>query len=151
MNAYDRLRAVLEDKAVNAGIAAGIKIRLPNESANQPTGETYGEFWHKFTPAPPRPSLGGGRKHFKCRSGMFQFTLYCPEKTGNGPITRAGDIIEKFFSAQQYKVAPDGYVTLDDIAVDPIPKPVNGQYSVLVWTTFDFHYRDPDAVEPTFG
>lgn len=146
MNAYDRLRATLENQAITAASTAGIKIVLPNEQYNPPAGQIYGDFWHKFTKSPPRPSLGGGRKHWKCRSGLLQFTLYAPEATNNGPITRIADEIEKFLSSKQYNVPPDGYVTLDDIAVDPLDKPVNGNYVVMVWTTFDFYYRDPDAI-----
>lgn len=147
MDAYDRLRATLQLHAVAAANNAGVKIALPNEQVDPSSDGIFGEFWHKFTKAGPRPSLGGGRKHFKCRSGLLQFTLYAPEKTGDGAISRMGDSIEKYLSSQQYSVPPDGYVTLDDLAVDPINDvKKSGNYAVMVWTTFDFHYRDPDAV-----
>lgn len=144
MNAYDRLRKVLETQAVQASVAADIKLLLPNEQANPPKGEIWAEFSHQTGKV--RQSLGGGRKHYKKAAGLLQFILYAPEKTGNGPITVIADTLERWFSSQQYSVAPDGYVTLDDAEVNILPKPVNGNFCVLVSVTFDFHYRDPDAV-----
>lgn len=153
MNAYDTFRATIEGLAVATANTVGLNIVLPNEQYQPPAdGTIYGEFWHRFTTAAPEASLGGGRKHYKCRSGIIQFTLYAPEKTGDGPITRIADQIEQLLSSTQHRVAPDGYVIIRDVAVDPIvdrkesrQKPLNGNFTVLAWAPFEFHYRNPEA------
>jgi hypothetical protein len=144
MKAYDMLRQVLQTEATQAASEFGFKLVLANEEALTPKAQVWGEFWHRTGKA--IPTLGGGRKHFKKAPGLMQFTLYAPEKTGDGAITRIADSLEQRFSSKQYLVPPDGYVTLDDIAVDMLPKRESGSYVCIVHATFDFTYRDPNAI-----
>jgi hypothetical protein len=145
MNAYDSLRKLLQTQAVQASGDFGLPLILENENVPVPKTGMWAEFWIR-TGMTIRSDLGSGRRHFKKAAGVLQFTLYTPEKTGDGPILRMADNLEKRFSSTQFEVPPDGYITLDDATVNMMGKRENGYYCVVVQASFDFHYRDPDAV-----
>jgi hypothetical protein len=145
MNAFDMLRQILYGKAIEAVQNNGnFKCQIGDEPFVAPTnGDIYGQFWFK-TGKTDQIELGP-RTGYECSSGVIQFTLYAPEKAGDGAILRLGDALKKAFNRQQWIVPPDGYVTMDPLSVQPLPGIKAGHRVVIVDGSFDFHHRDPAA------
>jgi hypothetical protein len=145
MLAFDMLRQILYGQAIQAVQNNGnFRCQIGDEPFVPPTdGSIYGEFWFKTGTA--KQIELGPRTGYECAPGIIQFTLYAPEKMGDGAILKLGDKLKKAFNRQQWLVPPDGYVTMDPISVQPLPGLKNGNRVVIVDGSFDFHYRDPDA------
>lgn len=140
----DTLRQILQQKAIDCVTALGLATQIGDEPFAPPTdGSLYAEFWFK-TGKTKKIELGN-RRGYQCTAGMLQFTIYGPEKTGDGPITRMGDQIKPYFDEQQWQVPPDGYVTLDPASVQMVPGVRGGNKVVIVDATFDFYHRNPNA------
>lgn len=141
---HDMLRQVLEQQAVDAAGALNIDLVFDNSEWVQPDdGRLWSEWWIS-TGATKAAEVSGPRGYEKT-AGLMQFTLKTPEEVGNGAIIRAGGQLKKIFNSRQFAVPPDGYVTLDPVSVEAHGKPIDGFYNVLVWSTFWFYHRDPDA------
>lgn len=145
MDAFDSLRKLLQSQAEQAGEAAGLtNLSFPGEAERRgKDGDPWGTFWHRT--GKTRPTLGGGRKGFKMTAGIYQFTLYVPEKTGSGPLTRIGDKLQQWFDSQNWKVPPDGSIVLGSATVDVLPMAKNGNLVALVYGDFDYTHRNVDA------
>lgn len=142
---YDMIRQVLYGKAIQAVQANGnFKCKIGDEPFVPPTdGSLYGEFWFKLGKV--KQVELGPRTGYECTPGIIQFTLYAPENLGEGPAGRLGDMLAKAFNRQQWTVPPDGYVTMDPVAAQPLPGVKSGHKVVVVDGSFDFYHRDPAA------
>lgn len=138
----DSLRKVLFSKAITAVTALNLKCRIGEEDFVEPQNEIYGEFW--FRVAKPYQMELGSRSSFECAPGVLQFTLYAPESSGDGPILKLGDQLKNMINRQQWKVAPDGYVSLEPAGCEEIPGIKMSKKIVIVDCGFDFYYRDPN-------
>ena len=144
MNETDMLRQVLFQQALAAVQANGNpRLKLGDEPFVLPTdGSLYVEFWFKM--GKTQQIELGKRGSYECSPGICQFTLYAPEKMGDGAITRLGDAFKKAFSRAQWQVPPYGYATLEPMSVQPLGIR-NGHHVVIVDGGFDFYHHDPDA------
>jgi hypothetical protein len=141
---HDTLRKTLYSEAIAAVTALSLQCRIGDEAFVPPTdGSLYGEFW--FRTGKSRQMELGPATGYECTSGILQFTLYAPEKNGDGAILRLGGQLKHRFNRKQFQVAPDGYVTLETVAVETIPGVKNGHKVVIVDAAFDFYHRNPDA------
>jgi hypothetical protein len=142
---FDMLRQTLYGQAIQAVVQNGnFKCRIGDEPFVAPTdGSIYGEFW--FKAGTTKQMELGPRTGFECTPGVLQFTLYAPEKTGEGPVLRLADALKKAFNRKQWVVPPDGYVTIDPMSVQPLPNIKQGHKVVIIDASFDFYHRDPAA------
>lgn len=142
---HDQLRKTLETQVITVVTALGFPCQIGDESFVPPTnGAIFGQFW--FRTGKTKQMELGSRKGFECTAGVFQFTLYAPEKMGSGAVLRLAGQLKKPFNRQQYLVPPDGYVTLEAIGIQNLGVK-DGNYVVIVDTTFDFYHRDPTAID----
>ncbi|UTC29877.1 hypothetical protein BAJUN_02710 [Bajunvirus bajun] len=146
MNEHDMLRQVLEQQALALVGPLNMKLVLDNDDFVQPKdGKVWSEFW--FETGKTTATTGGGAKGWERTSGVLQFTLKCPENTGNGPLLKVAAAIKRAFNRKQWNVPPEGYVSLDPVSVQAHGKPMGGLYHVIVDATFWFHHRDTAAPE----
>lgn len=141
----DMLRQILYGKAIDAVTANGnFPCRFGDEPFKPPTdGSIYGEFWFKVgktTQMELGPVTG-----YECTVGILQFTLYGPEKDGEGPIGRIGDGLKKAFNRKTWNVPPDGYVIIEPTVAKVLPGVKSGSKVCIVDSAFDFYHRDPTA------
>lgn len=144
MDAFDELRKVLEQHAVQAASQLNFKIIFDEDEA--PKTGAYVHFWYE-TGNSELMSAAGGRKGFECTPGVLQFNIYYPEKQPTAQYVRLADSIKRLLNRKQWIVAPDGYVTIEVMSVQRQPVTKNGFR--VVWTRggFDFHHRDSQASE----
>lgn len=140
----DSLRKVLQQQAISATTALSLKTQIGDEAFVPPNdGALYAEFW--FRTGKSKKMELGPRTGFQCTPGILQFTIFGPEKGGDGPISKMGDRLKPYFDEKQFQVAPDGYVTIDPVSVTLMPGIHNGKKVVVVDASFDFYHRNPDA------
>lgn len=141
---HDSLRKVLQQQAINAAASISLKCKIGEEAFNPPTdGTPYAEFWWK-TGTSEQMELGP-RTGYECAPGLLQFTIFAPEKSGDGPALKVAGPLKHWFDRQQWLVDPDGYVNLEAASVKPINGLRNGHHVVIVDAAFDFYYRNPNA------
>lgn len=147
MDPFDSLRRVLNGKAISAANAAGLagKLELPNTNfVKPPKKEMYASFWYKTGGS--RQAELGGRRGFELTVGIYQFDIYVPEHTGDGPGMRAGDYLRARFNRREWPIEPDGYLKM---LVSNVKTPFNGAqagyWRVVVDGSFHYYHRDPDA------
>lgn len=142
---HDALRKVLFTQAISAVSGNGnFPCQIGNEEFVPPQdGALYGEFW--FRTADSVQMELGAVTGYERAPGILQFTLYAPEKDGDGPILKLAGGLKKAFNRKQWLVDPDGYVTLQPASVKEMPGIRNGKKVVIVDCHFDFFYHDPDA------
>ncbi len=142
---HDALRKVLFGKAIDAVTANGnFPCQIGNEAFVPPNdGSLYGEFW--FRTVDSEQLELGGPTGYERAPGILQFTLYAPEKDGDGPILKLAGALKKSFNRKQWLVDPDGYVTLRPASVKEMPGVRGGTKVVIVDCHFDFFYHDPSA------
>jgi hypothetical protein len=136
----DSLRKVLQGKAIIAANALSLPIKIGEEAFTVPKGVVYAEFWYR-TGKTDQIELGG-KGSFECTKGIVQFSIYAPEKSGEGPGTKMGDQLKNMFNRAQWAVAPDGYVSLHVMAVETLPGVRDGFFTVIVDGSFDFYHRN---------
>lgn len=153
MDAFNSLRRVLNSRAVQAAVRAGLgdRIELPNETFTKPTVKKgqekqaiYVSFWYKTGGS--RQAELGGRKGYEMTVGVYQFDIMVPENIGDGPGLSVGDVIRRYMNRREMEVAPDGHLKLLVSNVKtPFSGPKNGYYQVVCDGTFHFYHRDPNA------
>lgn len=138
----DALRKVLFTKAIAATTSLTLKCRIGEEPFTPPSNAIYGEFW--FRCGTGKQIELGGKGSYECTPGILQFTLYAPEKSGDGPILKIGDQLKALFNRSQWQVPPDGYVTLEVVGCEMLPGIHEGHKVVVVDAGFDFYHRNPN-------
>lgn len=139
----DSLRKVLYAKAILATNSISMPCQIGSEPFTPPTDDTvYGNFW--FRPGLTKIMDLGGRGSYECTPGLIQFTLFAPEKSGDGPIMKTADQLKRMFNRQQWPVPPDGYVNMHVFGVSIMPGNPNGNRTVVVDGSYDFYHRDPN-------
>jgi len=143
---YDELRKVLSRQAILAVQALAFPCKIGNEAFVTPTdGSIYGEFWFRTGVT---VAMGpGGAKAYERTPGLYQFTLYSPEKRGEGEVSRLAERLRKIFNRKQFLVPPDGYVTLGVSGVQDLPGVKTGHNVFVVDASFQFFHHDPAAVD----
>jgi hypothetical protein len=148
MSVTDQLRRILEGKAIAAANAAGLagKLKLPNNDFTPPKAEPWSNFWFK-TGGSKQMELGGAQA-FERTVGLIQFDVVVPEKSGDGEIARIADMLRSRFNRKQWLVPPYGVVKMDVASVKtPFgTEAQGGWYRYCVDATFNYDYRDPDAL-----
>jgi hypothetical protein len=141
---HDALRKVLFTQAIAAVTANGnFPCQIGNEAFVPPDAALYGEFWFRTTDSEQLEL--GSPTGYERTPGLLQFTLYAPEKDGDGPVLKLAGGLKKAFNRKQWIVAPDGYVTLRPASVKEMPGIRNGKKVVIVDCHFDFFHHDPTA------
>lgn len=148
MDPTDQLRRILEAKAIAAANAAGLagKLKLPNGDWTPPRAEAWANFWFK-TGGSKQMELGGATAGERT-VGLIQFDVLVPEKTGDGAISRIANTLRTRFNRKQWLVPPYGVVKMDVASVKtPFGTDAkDGWYRYCVDATFNYDYRDPDAL-----
>lgn len=143
MDAFDMLRQVLENEALQAANALGFKVIFDEDEA--PKNTAYVHFWYETGVTVPK--LSGGRRGFECTPGLIQFTIYSPEKQAASVATKLADAIKRRLNRMQFRVPPDGDVKLAPLSVQKNPVVRNGYRITWVRAGFDFDHRDSTASE----
>lgn len=143
MDAYDSLRQQFENMAIQAANALGFTVIFDDDDA--PKKNTYVHFWYE-TSDKVRASAAGGRKAYKRVTGIWQFSIYVPEKDPVGDASRLADALERRLSLQPLTVPPEGHVKTDACSVQRRPVPTKAGYKAIwVSATFTYDYRDAQA------
>lgn len=148
MDAFDELRKVLEQHALQASTQLGFKIIFDEDEA--PKSGTYVHFWYE-TGKTESMGAAGGRKGFECTPGILQFNIYYPEKTPTGQPTRIADGIKRLLNMKQWTVAEDGYVKCEPMTIQRQPLSKNGFRIIWTRAPFDFYHRDQTASDSYSG
>ena len=138
----DSLRKVLQTKALLAASTLSLPLKLGEESFAVPSGQVWGEFWFRMGTGIQMEL--GTRSSYEKTPGLMQFSLYAPEKSGDGPVLKIADQLKNMWNRTQFTVAPDGYVNFHVIGVDELPGIRNGFKVVIVDGSFDFFHRNPN-------
>lgn len=148
MNPTDQLRRILVAKAIAAANAAGLegKLKTPNNDFTPPKADAWANFWFK-TGGSKQMELGGPMA-FERTVGLVQFDVLVPEKSGDGQIARISDMLRARFNRKQWLIPPDGVVKMDVASVKtPFGTDAkDGWYRYCVDATFNYDYRDPNAL-----
>lgn len=140
---HDALRVVLQTKAQEISSLLDLPMQIGDEAFVQPKGTPWAEFWFRTGTTKQREL--GGPGSLELTPGILQFTIYAPQNTGDGPPLRLAGAIKKALNRRQWRVPPDGYVTLDPVGVEQVPGIQKGFKVCVVDCSFDFHHSDPDA------
>lgn len=138
----DSLRKILHGKAIIATQAVSLPCRIGEEPFVVPTnGTIYGEFW--FRTGDGSQMELGSKKSFEMTVGLLQFTLYAPEKSGDGPILKIGDQLKNMLNRGQWQVPPDGYVNVGVVACQQLPGvSSSGHKVVIVDGSFKYYHKN---------
>jgi hypothetical protein len=143
---HDMLRQVLYTKAITVVNTNNFLCKIGEEPFVPPTdGTLYGEFW--FRTADAEQLELGSMTGQECSPGIAQFTIFAPEKDGDGPSLKLAGALKHYLNRQQWIVPPDGYVNLQSASVKQLGIK-NGKKVVVVDCHFDFYYNNP-AAAPT--
>lgn len=140
---HDALRKVLYTEAISAAAAASLPCKIGDEPFVPPAAAIYGEFWYR-TGKTDQMELGAPTG-YECTYGVIQFSIFAPEKLGEGAALRIAGALKHLFNRKQWQVAPDGNVTIGTCAVQTLPGIKNGHKVFVVDASLKFQHRNPVA------
>lgn len=142
---FDALRAVLEAKAHQAMLDAGLgpeRIWIDGYPFVQPEDVVWAYFCYgagKTFPAAAGQAVAAQAKERTI--GFYQFDIFAPENSSNAPATQLGDKLRNSFKLKDWLVADIGHVKTESGNINPIDGAPKGFKRWVLRGAFDFWHE----------
>ena len=143
---FDLFRQSVMTQVLLAQSTLGLPIYTKAVSGDQPVDGVWAEF-SLMTGKTGRAELGGGKRGLQRTTGVIQFTLLCPEQSGDGELWRQANRLKRRFDELSVQVPPTSYFTTEVFNIQPLGGRAvrKGFTCLIVDGPIDFWSRNADA------